>query len=39
MELTKRQKIIFNIVAVICITIMAYAVSPYSLQNDSYYTV
>ena len=39
MELTKRQKIIFNIVAVICIAIMAFAVSPKTLQNDTYYTV
>ena len=39
MELTKRQKIIFNIVAVICIAIIAFAVSPKTLQNDTYYTV
>ena len=39
MELTKNQKIIFNIVAVICIAIMAFAVSPKTLQNDTYYTV
>ena len=39
MELTKKQKVIFNIVAVVCIAIMAFAVSPKTLQNDTYYTV
>ncbi len=39
MEFTKKDKIIFNIVAVISIVIMAIAVSPKTMQNDTYYTI
>lgn len=39
MELTKKQKIIFNIVAAISITILCFAISPKTMQNDTYYTV
>lgn len=39
MELTKKQKIIFNIVAVISIAILCFAISPKTMQNDTYYTV
>lgn len=39
MELTKKQKIIFNIVAAISIAILCFAISPKTLQNDTYYTV
>lgn len=39
MELSKRQKIIFNIVAIISISIICFAVSPKTMQNDTYYTV
>ena len=39
MELTKKQKIIFNIVAAISIAILCFAISPKTMQNDTYYTV
>lgn len=39
MELTKKQKIIFNIVSTISIAILCFAISPKTMQNDTYYTV
>ncbi len=39
MELTKKQKIIFNIVSAISIIIICFAISPKTMQNDTYYTV
>ncbi len=35
----KEQKIIFIIVAVSCIVLFAFAISPKTLQNDTYYTI
>lgn len=39
MEKEKEQKIIFAIVAVVCIILFAFAISPKTLQNDTYYTI
>jgi hypothetical protein len=39
MEKEKEQKIIFTIVAVACIILFAFAISPKTLQNDTYYTI
>ena len=39
MELKKNTKIIFNIVAVISIIILCCAISPKTLQNDTYYSI
>lgn len=39
MEKEKEQKIIFAIVAVVCIVLFAFAISPKTLQNDTYYTI
>lgn len=36
---SKKQGFIFHIIAIICITIFAMAISPKSLQNDTYYTI
>ena len=38
-KLSKKQGIIFHIIAIICITIFAMAISPKSLQNDTFYTI
>lgn len=38
-ELTKAQNIIFHIVAVICIVLVCIAISPKTLQNDTFYTI
>lgn len=38
-KLTKKRSFIFHIIAIICITIFAIAISPKSLQNDTYYTI
>lgn len=38
-EPKRRTKIIFNIVAVICIALYCIAISPKTLQNDTFYTV
>lgn len=38
-ELSKIQTVIFHIVAVICIALIACAISPKTLQNDTYYTI
>ena len=35
----REQKIIFTIVAVACIILFAFAISPKTLQNDTYYTI
>lgn len=35
----KEQKIIFTIVAIACIVLFAFAISPKTLQNDTYYTI
>ena len=37
--LTKKQGIIFHIIAIICIALFAAAISPKCLQNDTYYTI
>ena len=39
MEKEKEQKIIFAIVAVVCIVLFAFAISPKTLQNDTFYTI
>lgn len=39
MEKEKEQNIIFTIVAVVCIILFAFAISPKTLQNDTYYTI
>ena len=38
-ELTKVQNVIFHIVAIICITLIGCAISPKTLQNDTFYTI
>lgn len=35
----KEQNIIFTIVAVVCVVLFAFAISPRTLQNDTYYTI
>ena len=37
--LTKKQGIIFHIIAVICIVLFGCAIAPKCLQNDTYYTI
>lgn len=39
MELDKKTKIKFNIVAIISIIIFAFAITPKTLQNDTFYTI
>lgn len=39
MEKTKKTDIIFNIIAIISIAIFAFAISPKTLQNDTFYTI
>ena len=39
MEIDKKTKIKFNIIAIISIIIFAFAISPKTLQNDTYYTI
>lgn len=39
MEVDKKTKIKFNIIAIISIIIFAFAISPKTLQNDTYYTI
>lgn len=39
MSKEKEQNIIFTIVAVVCIILFAFAISPKTLQNDTYYTI
>ncbi len=39
MELDKKTRIKFNIIAIISIIIFAFAISPKTLQNDTYYTI
>jgi len=39
MEIKKRNHIIFNIVAIICIVLFCASISPKTLQNDTYYTI
>ena len=39
MNLDKKTKIKFNIIAIISIIIFAFAISPKTLQNDTYYTI
>ena len=38
-ELTKVQNIIFHIIAIICIVLIGCAISPKTLQNDTFYTI
>lgn len=37
--ITKKQGIIFHIIAIICIALFGCAISPKCLQNDTYYTI
>lgn len=39
MSKEKEQNIIFTIVAVVCIIVFAFGISPKTLQNDTYYTI
>ena len=39
MNKENEQKIIFTIVAVVCIIVFAFGISPKTLQNDTYYTI
>ena len=39
MSKEKEQNIIFTIVAVVCIILFAFAISPKTLKNDTYYTI
>ena len=39
MELDKKTKIKFNIIAIISIIIFAFAITPKTLQNDTFYTI
>lgn len=39
MEKEKEQNIIFTIVAIVCIILFAFAISPKTLQNDTFYTI
>ena len=39
MDLDKKTKIKFNIIAIISIIIFAFAISPKTLQNDTFYTI
>lgn len=38
-NLNKKQNVIFNIVAIICIALVCCAISPKTLQNDTFYTI
>lgn len=39
MEQDKKIKLKFNIIAIISIIIFAFAISPKTLQNDTFYTI
>ena len=39
MKKEKEQDIIFTIVAIICVILYAFAISPKTLQNDTFYTI
>jgi len=39
MEIDKQTKIKFNIIAIISIILFAFAISPKTLQNDTFYTI
>ena len=39
MNLDKNKIVKFNILAIICIIIFSFVVSPVTLQNDTYYTI
>ena len=39
MELDKKTKIKFNVLAIVCIIIFCIALTPVTLQNDTYYTI
>lgn len=39
MEKTKKTNLKFNIIAIISIVIFAFAISPKTLQNDTFYTI
>jgi len=39
MQLSKKQIIIFNILAVICISLFCAGIAPKTLQNDTYYNI
>lgn len=38
-EVDKTDRFIFDIIAIVCIIIMAIAITPKTLQNDTYYTI
>lgn len=38
-DLSKRQTIIFHIIAIICIVLVGCAIAPKTLQNDTFYTI
>ena len=35
----KKNKISFHIIAIICIVLFCFAISPITMQNDTYYTI
>ena len=39
MELDKKTKLKFNVLAIVCIIIFCVSLSPVTLQNDTYYTI
>ena len=39
MEKEKKTKITFNIIAIICILLFCFAITPKTLQNDTFYTI
>lgn len=39
MEMEKKNKKLFNIIAIICIVIFCITISPKTLQNDTFYTI
>ena len=38
-KVLKRKTLVFNILAIICIILFCIAISPVTMQNDTYYTV
>lgn len=39
MEKEKKTKVVFNILAVLCIMLFCFAITPKTLQNDTFYTI
>ena len=35
----QRKSLVFNILAIVCIILFCVAISPVTMQNDTYYTV